>query len=371
MADMIAAINSSPLAARPEVLVTGGSGFFGGVLKRRLLAEGFAVTNIDLLRDEDADPALTGVQGDIRDADLLRRTFAAHKFQAVFHCAAMLAHDVKDDAMLWTSNVDGTRLVAEAALAAGVTKFIFISTNCLWGEGFGREVTETDPPAPIELYGRSKLQAEQELAALQDRHPELQVISLRCPTIMDSGRLGLLAILFEFIEDGKKVWVVGDGGNRYQFIYAQDLATACVLCLGYAVSNPFNVFNVGAEEVPTMRELYEGVIRAAGSRSRVASLPKGPTIALMKLAHRLHLSPLGPYHYRMIAESFRFDTRRIRAELGWSPTLTNQQMMLRAFEYYRQNRRAIHERSDRQSIAASAHSRAAPMGIIRLLKWLS
>src|ERR1700677_1212558 len=108
---------------RREVLVTGGSGFFGGVLKRRLLEEGFAVTNIDLVRDEDAGAeGLTSVQGDIRDAGLLARMFAEHRFDAVFHCAAMLAHDVKDDTLLWTSNVDGTRLVAEAALAAGGTE---------------------------------------------------------------------------------------------------------------------------------------------------------------------------------------------------------------------------------------------------------
>jgi nucleoside-diphosphate-sugar epimerase len=348
---------------RQEVFVTGGSGFFGGVLKRRLLAEGFAVTNIDLVRDEDADAALTSIQGDLRDADLLRRTFAKHKFIAVFHCAAMLAHDVKDETLLWTSNVDGTRLVAEAALAAGVRKFVYISTNCLWAEGFGRPVTEADEPAPVELYGRSKWQAEKELAALQLQHPEFQVVTLRCPTIIDSGRLGLLAILFEFIEDGKKVWVVGDGGNRYQFIYAQDLATACLLCLSYEKSN---LFHIGSDEVPTMRAMYESVIREAGGNSRVAQLPQRTTIALMKLAHRLKISPLGPYHYRMIAESFVFDTQRIRTELGWSPTLTNEQMMTRAFAYYRENRRAIHERTN-----VSAHSKAAPMGIIRLLKWLS
>jgi nucleoside-diphosphate-sugar epimerase len=363
MADLNPSPKSQAPPSRPEVLVTGASGFFGGVLKRRLLSEGFAVTNIDLLPDEDEDPGLCSVQGDIRDASLLRRVFGEHRFQAVFHCAAMLAHDVQVESALWTSNVDGTRLLAEAALAAGLTRFVFISTNCLWAEGFGRPVKETDPPAPIEVYGRSKLQAEQELEALRAAHPELQVIRLRCPTIMDSGRLGLLAILFEFIEDGKKVWVVGDGGNRYQFIYAQDLATACLLCLGYDKSN---LFHIGAQDVPTMRGLYESVIHAAGSRSRVASLPKAPTIALMKLAHKLHLSPLGPYHYQMIAESFIFDTHRIRAELGWRPTLTNQQMMLRAFEYYSQNRRAIHARTD-----ASAHSKAAPMGIIRLLKWMS
>jgi UDP-glucose 4-epimerase len=346
-----------------EVLVTGASGFFGGVLKRRLLAEGFAVTNIDLVRDEDSHADLTSIQGDIRDARLLERTFAEHKFEAVFHCAAMLAHDVKDDDLLWTSNVDGTRLVVEAALAAGVTKVVNISSNCLWGENLGHVVAEDEPPAPVELYGRSKLAAEGELAKLNAAHPELQAITLRCPTIIDMGRLGLLAILFEFIDDGKKVWVVGDGSNRYQFIYAQDLATACIQCLGYAGAN---LFHIGSDSVPTMRGMYESVIREAGSKARVASLPKAPAIALMKLAHKLNISPLGPYHYRMIAESFVFDTTRIRRELGWQPTLTNEQMMLRAFSYYRDNRQAIHGRT-----GVSAHSKAAPMGIIRLLKWLS
>ncbi|MGA7158463.1 MAG: NAD(P)-dependent oxidoreductase [Acidobacteriaceae bacterium] len=347
-----------------EVLVTGASGFFGGVLKRRLLAEGFAVTNIDLVRDEDAGAeGLTSVQGDIRDAGLLARLFTEHQFVAVFHCAAMLAHDVKDETMLWTSNVDGTRLVAEAAIAAGVMKMVNISSNCLWAEGFGRPVTEDDVPAPVELYGRSKLQAEKELAALLEKRPEFKVVTLRCPTIIDSGRLGLLAILFEFIEDGKKVWVVGDGSSRYQFIYAQDLATACLLCLKYEESN---LFHIGSDDVPTMRGMYESVIRAAGSKARVASLPRRPTIAMMKLSHKLNISPLGPYHYRMIAESFVFDTQRIRAELGWTPTLTNEEMMLRAFSYYSENRKAIHARTD-----VSAHSKAAPMGVIRLLKWLS
>jgi len=346
-----------------EVLVTGASGFFGGVLKRRLLAEGFAVTNIDLVRDEDSHPALTSIQGDIRDAELLARTFAEHKFVAVFHCAAMLAHDVQDDKLLWTSNVDGTRLVAEAALAAGVLKFVFISSNCLWGEDLGHEVTEADVPAPVELYGRSKLAGEQQLEALVAEHPEMQVVMLRCPTIMDSGRLGLLAILFEFIDDGKKVWVVGDGSNRYQFIFAQDLATACLQCLDFEGTR---LFHIGSDHVPTMRGMYERVIAEAGSKSRVASLPKAPTIAAMKLAHKLNVSPLGPYHYRMIAENFVFDTTRIRSELGWAPTLTNEEMMLRAFSYYRDHREAIHARTD-----VSAHSKAAPMGVIRLLKWLS
>lgn len=341
-------------------LVTGASGFFGGVLKRRLLAEGHTVTNIDLVADTDRHASLHSIQGDLRDKALVNKTFGEKKFAAVFHCAAMLAHGSMDDTLLWTSNVDGTRNVAEACLQFGVPKLVFTSTNCLWASNLGHPVREDETPAPIELYGRSKLAAEQLLA---DYANDLGVVILRCPTIIDSGRLGLLAILFEFIQDNKKVWVVGGGANRYQFIYAQDLATASIQALDY---NGSDIFHIGSDDVKSLREVYEAVIQEAGSRSRVLSLPKGPAIAAMKLAHKLKISPLGPYHYQMIAEDFLFDTTKIRAKLGWKPTLTNEQMLVCAYRYYAEKRAEIHARTD-----VSAHSKPASMGIIRLLKWIS
>jgi UDP-glucose 4-epimerase len=347
-----------------NLLITGGSGFFGGVLKRRLLAEGYGVTNIDLVADSDSHPHLTSIQGDIRNTGLLDLLFSTGNFSAVLHTAAMLAHDQIDDKALWTSNVDGTRNLAEACRTHGVKKLIFTSTNCLWASNLGHDIKEDEPPNPVELYGESKLAAEKILA---DYDRVLDVIIIRCPTIIDSGRLGLLAILFEFIQDGKKVWVVGDGSNRYQFIYAQDLATACIQALDYHQSD---LFHIGSENVVSLRQVYEAVIRAAAAdsptRARVAQLPKGPTIAAMKLAHELKVSPLGPYHYRMIAEDFIFDTTHIRERLGWTPTLTNEQMMTEAYRYYAAQRAEIHARTD-----VSAHSKPASMGVIRLLKWIS
>ena len=248
---------------------------------------------------------------------------------------------------LWTSNVDGTRNVAQACMDHAVPVMVNISTNCLWAHNVGHPIAEDEPPAPVEVYGRSKLEAERALEPFGRHFP---VITIRCPTIIDEGRLGLLAILFEFIEDGKRVWVVGDGGNRYQFIYAQDLATACLQALNHRQTE---LFHIGADDVVSLREVYESVIRDANSgatgqrpgRARVASLPKAPTLAAMKLAHRLRISPLGPYHYRMIAEDFLFDTTRIRNRLGWQPTLSNAEMMVRAFRYYRSRRADIHARS--------------------------
>jgi len=343
-----------------NVLVTGGSGFFGGVLKRRLLADGYAVTNIDLVADVDRHPALTSVQGDIRDTALLNEIFSKGNFTAVQHVAALLAHDTVDEHDLWTANVDGTGNIAEACRAHTVRQLIFTSTNCLWASNLGHPVREDEQPNPVEVYGRSKWAAEQ---ALKPFEADLNVITIRCPTIIDSGRLGLLAILFEFIQDGKKIWVVGSGGNRYQFIYAQDLATACIQAMDYPHSD---VFHIGSENVCSLRDVYEAVIRDAGTHARVAQLPKAPTIAAMKLAHKLGVSPLGPYHYRMIAEDFLFDTTRIRERLGWRPTFTNQQMMIEAYRYYAAQREQIHARKD-----VSAHSKPAEMGIIRVLKWIS
>jgi nucleoside-diphosphate-sugar epimerase len=310
-----------------KILVTGASGFFGGVLKRRLLEEGFSCVNIDLVADTDQHPHLRSVQGDIRDAGLLETLFSEESFDAVMHCAAMLAHEMTDDTMLWSSNVDGTRNVAEACRRHGVDTLVFTSTNCLWASNPGHPVREDHIPAPVELYGRSKFAGEQVLEEFKD---DLNVVIIRCPTIIDSGRLGLLAILFEFIEDGKRVWVVGDGSNRYQFIYAQDLATACIQSLDYGQSD---LFHIGSDDVVSLRAVYEAVIRAAGTGARVAQLPKGPTIAGMKLAHRLRISPLGPYHYRMIAEDFLFDTTHIRRQLGWQPTVTNEEMMVKAYRW--------------------------------------
>ncbi|MGB6689472.1 MAG: NAD(P)-dependent oxidoreductase [Terracidiphilus sp.] len=343
-----------------KYLVTGGAGFFGGILKQRLLNDGAEVVSVDLVPDAARHSALTSIQADIRDEKAMRGLFAEHKFDAVFHVAAMLAHGKMERNLLWTSNVDGTGVIARCAQAAGVKKLVFTSTNCLWASNLGRPVKEDDPPAPAEVYGESKLAAER---LLEQFAGPLDVVIIRCPTIIDSGRLGLLAILFEFIREGKTVWVVGSGANRYQFIHAGDLAEACIKSLGFDGSA---TFHVGSDNVPSLRQCYEAVIREAGSKSRVRSLPKAPALAAMRAAHVLRISPLGPYHYRMIAEDFTFDTTRIRQALGWRPTVTNSEMLAAAYRYYADNRDEINARTN-----VSAHSRAAEMGVLRLLKWIS
>jgi nucleoside-diphosphate-sugar epimerase len=340
--------------------VTGGSGFLGSLLIEKLISDGHSVTNIDLVESNLQFPGLVSVVGDIRNRALLDQLLAASKPDVVFHCASHLAHGALNEGELWSSNVEGTRTLAEAVAAAGVPTVVYTSSNCLWGVGFSRPVREDDAPAPVEIYGRSKWEGEKILQSFSDR---FSTIAIRCPTIMDEGRLGLLSILFEFVSENRRVWVVGDGSNRYQFIYAKDLIEA--MLAGWADGRP-NVYGIGSDGILSMRETYEYVIRHCGSTSRVASLPKAPMIAAMRAAHLLRVSPLGPYHYRMIASDFMFDTSKIKSELGWRPTLANHEMLLRAYRYYQANRAEIYSRS-----LVSAHRKPADMGVIRLMKWMS
>ena len=343
-----------------KILVTGGAGFLGTLLLEELLAKNFHCVSIDIKPHSITHANLSAVIADISDKKSLEKIFAAHSFHAILHCAAVLAHGKYSKQNLWDSNVTATEYLVELAKQYHVPKIIFTSSNCLWARNFNRAVLETDTPEPIEIYGKSKLAAENILLA---NKKDLTTIIFRCPTIIDAGRMGLLAILFEFIREGRKVYLVGHGKNQYQFIYAKDLVDAMIKSLSYHESA---VFNIGSDNVKSLHDTFKFVIDKAHTKSRLVALPKKFTLAMMKLAYRLRLSPLGPYHYKMIAEDFIFDTQKIRRELAWQPTLTNEEMLWKGYQYYEENLPNLKDRTK-----LSAHKQPAKMGIIRLLKWLS
>ncbi len=126
-----------------------------------------------------------------------------------------------------------------------------------------------------------------------------------------------------------------------------------------------DIFNIGSDNVKTFNEIYEYVIKKAGSKSKLFHFPKWIMIACMKLAYLLRMSPLGPYQYKMISSSFVFDTSKIKEKLNFKPTLTNEEMLYRSYMYYHKNRKEIEGRKD-----VSAHKKNAKMGVIRILKWM-
>lgn len=342
-------------------VVTGGMGFFGSVLMDYLLAGGHEALSIDRLFDAQLCGRFQHATLDIADRHALREAVAAFgPVDGIFHVAAVLAHDRKMFPLIKRSNVIGTDNVMNVARELAVPRVVFTSSNCVFATNFDKPVDESAPTAPIEEYGRSKLQGEEIVASYAG---QVDGVSIRCPTIIAAGRLGLLTILFDFVREGRRLYVIGPGNNRYSFIYAADLAHACFLAM---TGRPTGVYHISSDNVPTLRALYSDLYAAAGKSPRIISLPQAPSIAALKCLYALGLSPLGPYHYRMLASNFVMDASKMKADFGWAPTRTNSEMLIEAYRYYSENIDTLKGAS-----GLSPHKSPARAGILNLLRLLS
>jgi UDP-glucose 4-epimerase len=179
-----------------------------------------------------------------------------------------------------------------------------------------------------------------------------------------AGRVGLLGILFDFIAEGRRIPVIGGRGKPYQFIDADDYAAAILLGLHH---NGSDIFHVGSHAPCSLEDSYAYVIKKAGSSSKIKVWPAFPALPLMRLCHNLGISPLGPYHYNMIAEEFIFDTSHAEATLGWRSSKTNGEILYAAYDYYVRHRAALESSSD----TLSAHRRRSRRGVLNVLRRIS
>ncbi len=339
-------------------LITGGSGYFGCVLRDRLRATGTAVRVFDLVDVEDRPADVEFVAGDIRDRDAVRAACAG--IDVVYHNVAQVPL-AKDRDLFWSVNHGGTDNLLQAARAVGVRKIVHTSSSAIFGIPARNPVDETVEPRPRESYGEAKLAAERAVAdAVRDG---LDVTVIRPRTVVGHGRLGIFQILFDWVEDGRRIPVLGTGDNVYQFVHADDLADACIK----AAARPgAAVYNIGAERFGTMRQTLEALCRHAGTGSTVYSVPRRLAVAAMRLTSALRLSPLGDYHALMYGRSLYFDITRAKVELGWQPHASNDEMICESYDWYR-----THKVQVARSNGQSAHRSAVRQGILRLVKHLS
>ncbi len=340
------------------MLVTGGSGYFGSVLVDAALAQGWKVRVFDL---NPPDPRLDGagveyVAGDIVDREAIRE--ACRGADVVMHNVAQVPL-ARDRELFWSVNVVGTGNLLVAARDAGVTKVVNTSSSAVFGIPESNPVTEETPVRPLEAYGRAKVQAE--MLCRDAVAAGLDVTIVRPRTILGHGRLGIMGALFELVADGAPVFVLGDGSNRYQFVHASDLASACLLAAGRP--GPA-VYNVGAAEMGTMRETLQALVDHAGTGSRVRSLPKGPARIAMRALGAPGLAPFAPYHWLLYGESLWFDISRARGELGWEPRHSNASMVVESYEWF------LAHRADLDGGNRSTHQSPARLGVLAVLKHL-
>lgn len=339
-------------------LVTGGSGFLGSHIVRRLLALGEGVRVLDVIDSPDRPRGAEFVACDIRDRRGVRDAMAGVEF--VYHNVALVPL-AKAGREFWSVNVCGTRTAADAALEAGVRLFVHMSSSAVFGIPVSCPITGASPAAPVESYGRAKLAAEQEVrTATQKGLPSL---ILRPRTILGPGRLGIFQILFEWIRDGRNIYVIGSGDNPLQFVHVDDLVTAALLG---AENGTQGVFNIGADRFSTLRDDLGATIRHAGSRSGIVGLPVGLTVSALKLLDVLKICPLAPWHYLTYHKPFYFDLSVPMKQLGWKPRYSNVETMVQAYDWYIEYGSQANEAS-----AGSIHRNPVKQGVLRLLKWLS
>jgi nucleoside-diphosphate-sugar epimerase len=336
-------------------LVTGGSGYFGSLLVRKLRDQGRAVRVFDLNDAADRPSDVEFVQGDIRDADAVGKTVSG--CSTVFHNVAQVPL-AKDKNLFTSVNIAGTENLLRAAASAHVAKIVYTSSSAVFGVPKSNPVTEDTPPTPGEAYGQAKYEGEklcQKYAAAG-----LDVSIIRPRTILGHGRLGIFQILFEWIREGANVPVLGNGDNLYQFVHADDLADACILA---AHRRGARTYNCGAERFGTMREGLDALCRHAGTGSRVKCVPMAPAVWGMKLTGLLGLSPLGPYHALMYGRSLYFDITRATTELNWQPRYSNEEMLIESYEWYLKNREHV------LAGGGSHHRSAVKQGALRMVRW--
>jgi len=340
-----------------KVLVTGGSGFLGINLTRWLLARGCEVTNLDFA-DFDYPEAgrIRDIRGDIRDLPMVEKAMADQDL--VVHCAAALPLYTPEE--IYTTDIDGTRNILEAARAAGVERVVHISSTAVYGIPDHHPLVEDDPRVGVGPYGEAKVRAED--VCFEFREQDMIVPVIRPKSFIGPERLGVFALFYDWAKDGKGIPMIGNGKSRYQFLDVEDLCDAIGLCLTLPDEVVNDTFNIGAREFTTMREDYQVVLDEAGFGKKVKGFPATPLIWTLRLLEALKLSPLYKWIYETAACDSFVSIDKAEKVLGYDPKFSNKDALLRNYHWYLDNLEAFESRS------GVSHRVPWKQGILKLAK---
>jgi len=256
--------------AADGILVTGGAGFVGATLVRRLEASGYRVRVFDNLSTGDtthlAGVDVQLVEGDIRDAVALDHALVG--VGAVVHLAAAgsVIGSVQDPETNFDVNVLGTFRVLDAARRAGVERVVQASTGgALIGDATP-PVSERSLPKPISPYGASKLAGEGYAHAFAKTYG-LRTVAVRFGNVYGpwcARKRGVLNVFFESIHSGVPMVIYGDGSASRDYVHVDDISNALQLALEKDVPGG-TVLHAASGVETTVSDLADLCRRAAGA----------------------------------------------------------------------------------------------------------
>ncbi|HCQ63990.1 MAG TPA: dTDP-glucose 4,6-dehydratase [Rhodobacteraceae bacterium] len=324
-----------------KILVTGGAGFIGSAVVRQAIARGDTVVNLDALTYAgsltnvaavEGNPAYAFEQVDLRDRAGLDRVFAAHKPDAVMHLAAESHVDRSIDgpADFIETNVTGTFNLLEAArdywTGAGRPqgfRFHHISTDEVFGTlGDSGKFTETTPYAPNSPYSASKAASDHLVRAWGETYG-LPVVLSNCSNNYGPYQFPekLIPVVVLNALAGKPIPVYGQGVNVRDWLYVEDHATALLTVLDKgALGESYNIGgNAEAKNIDLVKMIC-GIL----DEERAGSKPYAELIT--------YVTDRPGHDHR-----YAIDASKIKAELGWEPSLTLAEGLRQTVRWYLDN----------------------------------
>lgn len=284
-----------------RVLVTGAKGFVGQGLCRHLVAQGYQV--FEGTRHGEAG---TVKLGDLSvEADI---TSSLKGVECLVHLAAIAGGNATEK-QYFDVNRNGALNLARQAMAAGVKRFVFISSVKVSGEEsvFGQPLMHTDVPQPEDAYGCSKHKAEVELVDLCAA-ADMELVVVRPPIIYGHGMTGNLGLLAKLVDTGIPV-PFGCVKNERSMIALANLVDFIALCLHHPEAAN-QTFLVADDEVMSTPDLIRVIAQARGKSARILPFPVGLLVLAGRLTGKAAI-------VRRLVGSLRVDTSHACETLGW------------------------------------------------------
>lgn len=352
-----------------KVLITGGAGFLGLHLAKYFSKKRFDVFLLDIVdfNKNEYSKRCHFLKCDVRDQSLVNKIFKSNQFDFIIHAAASLPLNKTKE--IFEVNVGGTENILKASKNFKVKRVIYISSTAVYGVPVKHPIIETDERVGVGPYGQSKIDAEN--LCFQYIKKGLPVTIIRPKTFLGTHRLGVFEILFDWIHDGKKIPLIGNGSNRYQLLDVDDLVKAIYLFItksytgGKTTRLQFNdVFNIGAENFTTVKNDLNTMFKMIKSKSRIFPTPAKIVKIALFIFEKLKISPLYQWIYDTADKDSFVSIEKLIKTLNWRPKNSNSDALIKAYRWYFKNYREIKSRG-----SGLTHTVGWKQGILRLAKF--
>lgn len=297
------------------------------------------------------------LKGDIRNITTVEKCMA--DVDMVVHTAAALPLYSEEE--IYSTEVNGTRLLLQQAYSKKVKRFIHISSTAVYGIPDHHPISENDKLDGVGAYGKAKIEAEK--ICLDFRTKGMCLPILRPKTFVGPERLGVFALLYDWANDGKNFPIIGKGDNRYQLLDVEDLCEAIFKCITLPEESVNDTFNIGAKKFGTLKSDYQAVLDYAGYNKKIISLPEKPAAFLLKILEQLHLSPIYKWVYETAAKNSFVSIEKAEKKLSFKPKYSNKEALIRNFKWYLENREEFKHQS------GVTHRVPWKQGILSIAKW--